>query len=152
MPNPAINITNLLSFPVEEILQEAIHRLLAQGRYGYDPASGGCFYRSPGGSCCAVGLLIPDDVYEAEFEGRGALELLVRLDYPIEHIEGLLGQSLRCLQNMHDDMAQHGIELTLDNMIRFDKADRRLYNKRAAAALDSALQALKKAEQTTIGA
>jgi hypothetical protein len=52
----------------------AIH-LIKQGKKSAD-ANGDCLYRSPEGLKCAVGCLIPDEVYDPEMEERVISRLL----------------------------------------------------------------------------
>jgi len=44
-----------------------------------DPESGAkiCYYRKPGNGSCAVGCLIPDELYDPEMEGTSVYPLLI---------------------------------------------------------------------------
>jgi hypothetical protein len=65
---------------------------------------GGCMYRNPDGLKCFIGHLIPDELYEAEMEGRTVRRLLE--EYPNTFLAlGLTGANLplmQALQNVHD--------------------------------------------------
>jgi hypothetical protein len=88
---------------------------VAQGGPSFDPEraltskTGGCMYRGPGGSKCAVGLLIDDAYYSPDLEGKAMENSLV-----LEAIERSVGRSLTeqeiytlaKLQEQHDYNAE----------------------------------------------
>ena len=51
----------------QEVFDIVVSHLFTQGRPAYDGVQG-CMYRAPDGLRCAVGVLIPDDLYDPEFE------------------------------------------------------------------------------------
>jgi hypothetical protein len=51
----------------QEVFDIVVNHLFTQGRPAYDGVQG-CMYRAPDGLRCAVGVLIPDDLYDPEFE------------------------------------------------------------------------------------
>ena len=51
----------------QEVFDIVVNHLFTQGRPAYDGVRG-CMYRAPDGLRCAVGVLIPDDLYDTEFE------------------------------------------------------------------------------------
>lgn len=53
----------------QEIFNRVARHLLTQGARAANPVTGACLYRAPDGKKCAVGCLIPDDKYRADFEG-----------------------------------------------------------------------------------
>jgi hypothetical protein len=55
---------------LDEIHQEVITRLKAQGSRGTSQDGERCHYRTPNGLKCAVGVLIPDDLYNPSREGH----------------------------------------------------------------------------------
>ena len=58
-----------------------------------------CLYRGPNGLKCAIGVLIPDEKYEPEFEGLGAINKELCAAAGISHIgKDFLGD----LQDIHD--------------------------------------------------
>lgn len=62
-----------------------------------------CVYRGPNGEKCAVGLLIPDDLYRMEFEGK-SLRSIVCLDSTLRKMfSGDTLQLLLDMQSAHDD-------------------------------------------------
>ena len=92
----------------QEIFDTAVKHMAEQGQPGgslneYNDFS--CEYRGSGNSRCAVGLFIPDDVYEAGMEGNDARYLLETygdvLPSWMSHNLGLL----RDLQSAHDSMS-----------------------------------------------
>jgi len=88
---------------------------VAQGGPSFDPERaltpmiGGCMYRSPGGSKCAVGLLIDDAHYSPDLEGK-ALENSLVLDAVGLSIGRSLTEqeiyTLAKLQEQHDYYAE----------------------------------------------
>lgn len=54
---------------LDEIQQEVIKRLKEQGCRGTESDGEGCHYRTSNGMKCAVGVLIPDDLYNPNMEG-----------------------------------------------------------------------------------
>jgi len=68
----------------QEIFDTVARHLFTQGeRAGYErnredcgDESFACRYRGPGGTACAVGVLIPDAVYDPEMEGAGVMLLI----------------------------------------------------------------------------
>lgn len=51
----------------QEVFDLVVEHLFTQGRPAYD-GSQGCMYRTYDGLRCAVGVLIPDDLYHPSFE------------------------------------------------------------------------------------
>jgi hypothetical protein len=91
-----------MSINNQVIFNQVYAHLLKQGKasVNYD---GDCMYRGDAGTSCAVGCLIPDDVYTAELERKSMRNVRVH------NILGDLGYSgenlplLQYLQNAHDD-------------------------------------------------
>ena len=52
----------------QEVFDIVVNHLFTQGRPAYDGIQG-CMYRTHDGLRCAVGVLIPDDLYDKAFEG-----------------------------------------------------------------------------------
>lgn len=91
----------------QEIFNTVATALLAQGKASY-ARYGGCLYRGPDGTKCAVGHLIPDEKYRPSLEGKGA-----------EHADVVRAASIpdgergfvRKLQFLHDnDLEGYGID------------------------------------------
>jgi hypothetical protein len=59
----------------QQVFDFVATHLFAQGRQAKD-IDGSCMYRSPEGNACAVGCLIPDDMYKSEMEFRGVVRLV----------------------------------------------------------------------------
>lgn len=83
--------------------------------YWNDPLEKICQYRGEDGTKCAVGWLIPDDLYDPHMEGKTVLRLFV--DYPELRKEPLFKEwtsDLLCdLQHIHDGAAtawHHGMD------------------------------------------
>ncbi len=87
-----------------EIFDKVKTHLLTQNRKSYDDYKG-CSYRGPNGTMCAVGCLIPDNVYNEDMEGGDVYSHNVQ---PYLETLGLASPSalrlLRDLQNLHDSV------------------------------------------------
>lgn len=66
----------------QEVFDTVAKHLHAQGKPAYSEALGSCMYRGPGGTKCAVGCLIPDEVYRNEMDSVGGIHDLITRDYP----------------------------------------------------------------------
>jgi hypothetical protein len=86
----------------QEVFDIVVNHLFTQGRPAYDGVQN-CMYRAPDGLRCAVGVLIPGDLYDKEFEGDTADCVIQKLfDKELadwrEHKRLLLA-----LQEVHDE-------------------------------------------------
>lgn len=59
-----------------EMIDKVDAAMRAQGRPALSRLLGACSYRAENGDKCAVGHLIPDELYKPEMEGRGAADLI----------------------------------------------------------------------------
>jgi len=87
----------------QDIFNIAANGLLKQGKTSKNSSS--CMYRGPNGLKCAIGMLIPDELYEEGFEGKsasssGVIKALVEAGVPYT-----VGYKdfLDNLQDVHDD-------------------------------------------------
>ncbi len=84
----------------QEVFDTVVNHLRQQGQQCVsDDDEIGCAYRGPNGMKCAVGALIPDELYDEAFEGKNVYQDeigLVLRDLGIER--GLAAE----LQNIHD--------------------------------------------------
>lgn len=87
----------------QEVFDKVLNHLLKQGRKSVD-SDGRCLYRAPNGDKCAIGCLIPDELYTPELEGNGAnmpiIEDVLHKIYPDVTDEDVL--FLLDLQDLHD--------------------------------------------------
>lgn len=60
----------------QEIYDIAAHHLMTQDVRSRQDEHGGCMYRGPNGLQCAVGCLIPDEIYDGAMEGKSAMALV----------------------------------------------------------------------------
>lgn len=109
----------------QEIFDKVVAHLRKQGKpsaayIGFPYKS--CLYRGPEGAMCAVGCLIPDDMYDESMEGNDLYSLPDDvLDYLGEHNLHLLDG----LQAAHDMWAEqdtsnmHVLESRLKGVARF---------------------------------
>lgn len=94
-PESSMNEPEIVATP-----EEVLAALIKQGRPSVH--YGTCLYRGPGGSKCAAGWLIDDNVYRPEMEGHDVLTLVERwgvvFPLPIETVHKM--------QRAHDAAAQ----------------------------------------------
>lgn len=89
----------------QEVFDLVVDHLFEQGRPARQD-DGRCRYRMGSGLRCAVGVLIPDELYKEEFEGAGACRLVDRL-YAFEIADWREHKDLLdLLQNIHDECSQ----------------------------------------------
>lgn len=79
------------------------HFIVQNHGQSINPVSGFCKYRSgdPDSPCCAVGVLIPDDLYETNMENKG-VRFLMGIDAVKSLFSGVDLQLLRDMQIAHD--------------------------------------------------
>lgn len=93
-----------MSVSTQETFDIVARHLLTQGVRSVDAAAGGevlCRYRSSLGLKCAVGVLIPDDLYTPSMESNPVV------DDPVRSVIDGLGHDLSLceeLQELHDDV------------------------------------------------
>ena len=105
-----ITLTNMHEHTAQEVFDVcALHLLTQNKRSGDTHGTGNCMYRNPFGLKCAIGILIPDELYHASMEGNGINTLAA--EYGItDHVD-----ILRDLQSLHDiecDVSQWKKRLT----------------------------------------
>ncbi len=94
------------------VLDTVVAHLIKQGKRAYGPVplrlsnplnnADGCMYRAPDGCRCAVGVLIPDELYEARFEGE-AIRMMLNMSEDLRtHFVDVDVNLLRDLQVVHD--------------------------------------------------
>ncbi|WP_028210747.1 hypothetical protein [Paraburkholderia mimosarum] len=102
----------LMTLETQGVFDYVVSHLLPQNAQATAPGSAKCMYRAPDGKRCAVGWLIPDDVYSPAFEFIGVRDLAAALaarDYGRRFAEFLFAHMplLRELQGVHDARAPH---------------------------------------------
>lgn len=113
----------------QEIFETAAQHLLGQNQRAVDPGTVNCAYRTSNGLQCAVGCLIPDELYDRRMEGWGVVHIdgempsdgVVTLNRVLEEAFGRELDNtdkavLRELQNIHDDAEPHQWKQKLQNM------------------------------------
>ena len=86
-----------------EIFKRIAEHLRTQGRPAYAEDNWSCRYRAESGLSCAVGCLIPDELYNPRFEGKAAPAVINSL-----YKSGLADwrehtNLLEALQELHDN-------------------------------------------------
>lgn len=91
---------------LQEVYDKVAAHLLKQGRQSAHNFF--CMYRDGKGNMCAVGCLIKDEHYNAEFEGirmadEAVKAALIASGIPVEDELSPMYEMLRHLQDMHDN-------------------------------------------------
>jgi hypothetical protein len=86
----------------QEVFDIVVNHLFTQGRPAYDGVQG-CMYRAPDGLRCAVGVLIPDDLYYKSLE-KNQSDCVIQ-DFFDEDLADWREHKnlLRRLQDIHDN-------------------------------------------------
>ena len=89
----------------QEIFTKVYKHLMKQGRKALS-THGGCQYRSPYGLKCAIGCLIPNGLYDPEWDNYGTGVTIILTES--KELTKLLGgrrnvNMLQSLQSVHDD-------------------------------------------------
>jgi hypothetical protein len=87
----------------QEAFDKAVKGIILQGGPSREDGGTGCLYRGPDGKKCAIGYLIPDELYDPDMEGRGMsthafAKFAKILHWNADDIEFLSG-----LQETHDN-------------------------------------------------
>jgi hypothetical protein len=120
----------------QEVFDKVVTHLIAQGVPSQSVVEDAevdvpvCLYRGPEGAKCAVGCLIPDDIYHSDMEGKVVYTLGVH-DERISVLLGLGSTSrlklLERLQGAHDSF--FGSVDSLVNQLRYIANDSNLNTK-----------------------
>jgi hypothetical protein len=82
-----------------------------------------CKYRGPDGLMCAVGCLIPDDLYDPKMEGRRAHAILGSLFFDRTGISREDMGLLEALQSIHDNTSVRDWPGHLRNLAESERID-----------------------------
>lgn len=114
-----ITINNLAESTTEEVFEYIRHHLLTQMQQSKND-KGACFYKNEQGLKCAAGCLIPDDMYNSNFEYKSWGSLVRQKSVPEDHI-GLIQR----MQYMHDETPvsewKHALDDLEGELDAFDK-------------------------------
>lgn len=105
-----ITLVNLAESTTEEVFEYIKHHLLTQMQQSKND-KGACFYKNEQGLKCAAGCLIPDDMYNSNFEYKSWGSLVRQKSVPEDHI-GLIQR----MQYIHDETPVSGWKLELDKL------------------------------------
>lgn len=125
----------------QQIFNLVVEGFAKQGELAFDTTAGICVYRTSKGSKCAIGMLIPDELYSKRIEYNGVDSLLADAFYKGlsprslsivgEHLYSLLNVNsyeekdhdvtkfFSALQNVHDSMASDSWEDTYPSYMNF---------------------------------
>lgn len=84
----------------QDIFNIAANGLLKQGKKSMDRSS--CMYRGLNGLKCAIGMLIPDELYQDRFEGQSASDSDVMKTFNVPNTVAF-ADFLNHLQGVHDE-------------------------------------------------
>lgn len=103
-----------INLTIEEAFKKSVDHMIAQGEPASDANGDRCLYRGPNGLKCAVGALIPDELYKDSMEGSNVGSMTVGklfVDYTNEEgytsisdkiFDSPLISVLEALQSVHD--------------------------------------------------
>jgi hypothetical protein len=99
----------------QQVFNTVVQHLLSQREASETTHDGEtcCAYRGDGGLKCAIGALIPDEIYKNSFEGQTLAYLLTDNSGLEELFDGVDTQLLFDLQNVHDGSNSRRWELAL---------------------------------------
>lgn len=88
---------------LQEIFDKVAHHLLTQNKRATGESDTFCMYRTPEGLKCAVGCLIPDELYNKKIEGKSIGTLFLECVLP-----GIENTAKSCtllweLRRLHDN-------------------------------------------------
>jgi hypothetical protein len=94
----------------QELFETVVHHQRKQGEKSHVKVSGEAYsarYRDPEGRACAIGCLIPNDLYKTSMEGGDVHDLiksgLLPMEWSAEFYKNL--RLLSALQKIHDQSA-----------------------------------------------
>lgn len=99
---PKINLSKL------EIITKIREHFSEQGALAWDDKAEICKYRTPNGQKCAVGALIPDELYDPSYEGKAVqtINMFAKQDFDEFLFDPKLEPFLTYLQDLHDRAAE----------------------------------------------
>lgn len=96
----SVTIFTLPTNTLQQVFDFVANHLLTQGKKAIN-ITGGCVYNHAGAStACAIGCLIPEEMYDNSIEGGNIEEVLETYDVP--NISQEMYKLLAALQNVHD--------------------------------------------------
>lgn len=117
---PREMIMRLQTQEIFDVIAWNLLRQHARARVVHDDGRGQCRYQAPDGKRCAIGFIIPDDIYHPTLEGLRVADLahqLLHTNFGREFARLLYRdlELLTALQQMHDrsSPAQWGVELAV---------------------------------------
>ena len=85
----------------QEVFDKVARHLLTQNARAVD-GDGFCRYRTPDGLKCAVGCLIPDELYDPEMEGKSVCSLVREESGVGKYLQEFNLALVMALQGVHD--------------------------------------------------
>ena len=89
----------------QAVVDKILTHLWNQGECSRDPFDNVCAYRGRNGTKCAIGILIPDDIYSPNMEGKG-FHTLCRQHNAVANLPEIraIMQVGEVLQILHDNL------------------------------------------------
>jgi len=103
----------------QEAFDAAVEHLRKQGKRSQAKYSTDCLYRGPGGLKCAVGALIPDEIYRKSFEGVGIRPLINGFADLNSLFKAVNITLLEQLQHIHDQSLVENWEKLFERLAEF---------------------------------
>jgi len=94
----------------QEMFEKAVKGLREQKAFSMTQAGGYCVYRGPDGTKCAMGMLIPDELYSTEMEHTTAAGAYTMRLHAMDSEDSIDTETWRYLNRMqkelHDNLAR----------------------------------------------
>lgn len=84
-----------------KFVEDTVTMLQEQGCYSTNGAT--CMYKTPDDRKCAIGLHIPDEIYDPDMEGMGVLTLFVKFPEVKAHLSSKYGEFNDHNNNIYQD-------------------------------------------------
>jgi hypothetical protein len=92
-----------MNMDTQQAFEMAVKHLRKQGRRSEQYGAITCMYRIPENNLkCAIGALIPDELYQESFEGKGIVRVMETFAEINKLFENVNSKLLKDLQTVHD--------------------------------------------------
>ena len=113
----------------QEMFNAAARQLLNQGGPALTPGgpfgTDRCAYRGPNGTRCAVGALIPDELYDPAMEGKPVWTVMNEFPAVYRLFHGVRNETfLGDLQAVHDSLTRQYVDRAWDRHVLLDRLER----------------------------
>lgn len=104
-----VSVENLNDCTPQEVYDFIVNHLRTQNARAYNKITNSCRYRTAEGLTCAAGCLIPERLYDPEYEDMAWDGPNIKVVFPSIHT-----QLIKSLQIVHDNYLEHTWETYLE--------------------------------------